>query len=34
MSYMFGFTPGDVDDIVADGMTADDIEELYYCGIW
>ena len=34
MSYMFGFTPGDVDDMVADGMTAEDIEELYYCGVW
>ena len=34
MSYMFGFSPQDVDDMVADGMTADDIEELYYCGVW
>ena len=34
VSWMFGFSPKDIDDMVADGMTADDIEELYYCGVW
>lgn len=34
VSWLFGYSPKDVDDMVADGMTPEDIEELYYCGVW
>ncbi len=34
VSWMFGFSPKDVDAMIEDGMTAEDIEELYYCGAW
>ena len=34
ISWMFGFSPEDVETMTAQGMTAEDIEELFYCGVW
>ncbi len=31
---LFGFSPKEVDQMLAEGYAPEDIEEMYYCGVW
>lgn len=34
VAYLFGFSPKEVDRMLAEGFDPEDIEEMYYCGVW
>ena len=34
VAYLFGFSAKEVDRMLADGMSPEEIEEMYYCGAW